>query len=190
MAPPTQSTLPWQEFPATATPPSHWNAMTTAPTARTNACLWTLTGSPWISFMGFRGRWAGNRSGKPQVSESKPEAWPLSGYGLIARLGRCICRRLRHLADVHDQVPHVVVLGAALRLGRHLVLAVADDGEQILIGHCVQRVRIGPVGELQSHAAGQVGLAISVVPVAHRAVNRVKFFGLRLRFGGAFHGLL
>ena len=82
--------------------------------------------------------------------------------GPVAQLGQA--------ANVDDEIPHLVVLGAARGLGRHLALAVADDVEQILVLLGGQRLGIGPIVERQSHILGQIGFAIPVIPMADRAV--------------------
>ena len=52
---------------------------------------------------------------------------------------------LRQIANINDQIPDHRIVGAARRLGRHLVLAVADNIEQLPIGGVCQRLRVGKV---------------------------------------------
>jgi len=89
-------------------------------------------------------------------------------------------RQLVQAADVNDEVPHLVILGAALGFGRHLALAVADEVEQILVLPVGQRRGVAQIFERYSHPSGNIGLAIPVVPMAQRAVLCIKLLGARV----------
>jgi len=53
----------------------------------------------------------------------------------------------------------------------------------------LKRFGVGPVGQRQVHARGQVGLSIPLIAVAHGAVHGVKALRLGLRLGRRFNGV-
>ena len=96
---------------------------------------------------------------------------------------------LGHSANVNDQVPYFGVLCSARILRRHLVFALADLVEKLLIRFAAKRLWIGPIQQRQTHVLGQVGLAVSIVSMANRAVHGIHLLRLLLRRGSRSHGV-
>ena len=78
------------------------------------------------------------------------------GYGLKGREFLL----LGEGADVVDQAPEVLGLGA-LALGRHVALAILNDGEELGVGKFLERRGIGVVARLRFEVAGEIAFAVA-----------------------------
>src|ERR1700733_5399608 len=75
---------------------------------------------------------------RPSLREGFSDSLLLSGRGRrLLRFGE--------RADVDDEIPDLIVAGATVALGRHLVLADADDVEQLPVLPAGESFGIGPV---------------------------------------------
>ena len=97
--------------------------------------------------------------------------------------------RLGEGTNVDDEVPDLSVVGATRTLRRHFVLAIADDVEKLRVLLTGKSLGIGPIVERELHAGGYIGLAVSIVPVAQRAIYPIQGLGPGLRFGSRLDGI-